>query len=98
MIIMDIEGSELTALRGMAGTLTRHSVEVFMEVHADLLRANGQDEEMIDKFFKGIGYSKEVLREPNGLAFEHKQKHVRFYKENALVLEETSRANKLNFV
>lgn len=78
MILMDIEGGELAALKGMEQTLIIHSPELFIEIHADLLQERGESENMLDEYLKELGYQKEVLRHPIGERYEHKQKHARY--------------------
>ena len=78
IILMDIEGGELAALKGMENTLRRYSPTLFIEVHADLLEKHGDSVALLDEKLTGLGYSKVILRQPEGIPGEHRQTHVRY--------------------
>lgn len=75
LIKMDIEGSELRALRGGAGVLTRFRPDLIIEINEDMLRqvSGGEVIDLVE-FLSGLNYVC-VARcgdelQPNGLSFE----------------------------
>lgn len=80
MILIDIEGSELEALKGMERILENYSPELYVEVHPKLLKEKGESEEALDKYLYQLGFTKEILRSPSRKRHEHQQKHVRYFR------------------
>jgi FkbM family methyltransferase len=65
VIKLDVEGAELDALRGMARTLEFGSdfLTLFLEVHPDALRTNGQSGEAVVAEVEAAGFSIELIDE-----------------------------------
>lgn len=70
LIKIDIEGSELRALRGMQGILSRLQTRVLVEIHPILLRKFGDSPEDFQKFVEQMGYRKLCLEIIKGIS-EH---------------------------
>ncbi|MDT0636367.1 FkbM family methyltransferase [Spectribacter hydrogenoxidans] len=78
MVLIDIEGHELAALRGMERTLREHQPSLYIEVHRRQLQERGESHEQLDEFLNQFGYVAEILRNPSGQRGTHTQLHVRY--------------------
>jgi FkbM family methyltransferase len=56
LIKIDIEGMELTALRGMTGTLARHRPDLYMEMHGATVEHKDRNVRAIVEFVSAHGY------------------------------------------
>ena len=66
-IKIDIEGMELPALKGMAGTLRRHYPELYIEMHGATIAQKDENVQAIVAFLTGIGYGR-ILHVESGTA------------------------------
>jgi len=57
VIKIDIEGMELTALRGMPDTLRRHRPDLYMEMHGATVEHKDRNVREIVAFVSGVGYA-----------------------------------------
>lgn len=78
LVLMDIEGHELAALRGMERLLSKHRPSLYIEVHREQLEARGESHEQLNAFLSELGYVAEILRSPSGERGTHSQLHVRY--------------------
>ena len=78
VVLMDIEGHELAALKGMAGLLATHKPTLYVEVHRRQLESRGESVQQLDEFLDRFGYRPEILRSPTGERGTHSQLHVRY--------------------
>ena len=69
VVKIDIEGEEVRALRGMAETIARasESVQLFVEVHPDPLRASGSSAAAAVAQIEELGFKAEFIDELKGL-------------------------------
>jgi FkbM family methyltransferase len=75
VIMMDVEGSELSIVRGALETMINHSPIFFISVHSDELMArSGGTKEDLFKLFREHGYSMMHINTDH-------EEHWKFYKE-----------------
>jgi FkbM family methyltransferase len=65
LIKIDIEGMELPALKGMAGTLRRHHPDLYMEMHGATMAHKDANVRAIVEFVLSLGYT-EILHVESG--------------------------------
>ena len=65
LIKIDIEGMELPALQGMAGTLKRHRPDLYMEMHGATMEHKDANVRAIVDFVQSLGY-REILHVESG--------------------------------
>jgi len=64
LVKIDVEGAEMSVLRGMAGTLTRFRPRLIIEIHPKNLESFGTKPADVIGFVEGLGYRiAEIKRE-----------------------------------
>lgn len=67
---MDIEGSELAALRGMVHTISNYQPVFLVEVSESVLKEES-DRQQVFKFFETFNYDKFIISEGGDLIKHH---------------------------
>jgi FkbM family methyltransferase len=75
IVLIDIEGYEYKALKGMSKTLDEFKPDLYIEVHKDLLIKQNDSWEGLNSYLLKKGYKSELIRSPSKI---HKQNHYRF--------------------
>lgn len=63
LILMDVEGSELSALMGAKDTIARCKPVLIMEVNAYALKRNWDSKELLFEYLDQIGYQWKIIQE-----------------------------------
>lgn len=75
IVKIDVEGAELSVLKGMQATIERRTPTLFIEVHPDLLRRFGHRQSQVLEMLKNHGYkltkAEDHREDSDWIAFSH---------------------------